>query len=229
MLPEITLNLPDSAIVGQPVLIQWHASNATLVDVDYLGSVGLNGKSEITFESTGLRIVSATAYNIAGDVTVQDTVVIYEPPIDEVEPITITCNAVVAANHYSIPQVRDAAEVDIQIPGYYRVIAEVDFNSGDNQKNESFFILVEDPAGSLRSPLDPNAGLYKVVPDDPGPAHLAYKDAGTFYLSKGMNTIELHHYAEIADEYPDFAVEAPITGAESVRIFSFTFEFVPLL
>jgi len=111
----------------------------------------------------------------------------------------------------------DVVDVNIQIPGYYRIIPKVLYNSGDEQKNESFYLTVLSPSGTISTPVDSNAGPYKVVPDDPGPPHAAWRDAGLFYLPGGVNTIKMHHYALIADQYPQF-LNGPISGPESVEI-----------
>lgn len=231
LLPTITIEVSDSMEVGQPVPIEWHAWNATVVDVDYLGQVGLNGKAEISFDSPGMRIITATAYNLIGQTTDQDTTIIYtieepaSPPT--VDPIQVACDAVVGAHHHSLPQViEEAAQVTIDVAGYYRVVAEVDYNSGDEQKNESFFIRIKNSEGSLQSPTDANAGSVKIVTDDPGPAHTSQRDAGTFYFSQGSHHFQVHHYATIAEQYPQFAINPPITGAESVRVVSFRLEYV---
>ena len=227
LLPTIKIEVSDSVERGQPVLIEWHAWNATVVDVDYIGPVGLNGKAEISFESSGMRIITATAYNLAGQTTAQDTAIIYEPPMPFVPPIQVACGAVVAAHHACVPQVvENAAEVMIDVAGMYRVIAEVDYNSGDEQQNESFFIIIQNVDGAFQLPSDPNAGPYKVVTDDPGPAHIAQRDAGIFYFSEGNNQFQVHHYASIAEQYSQFAVNPPIKGAESVRVVSFRLEYM---
>lgn len=232
-LPVITLTVSDSAAAGRPVEVEWHAGNADQVDIDYLGQVGLNGKNEITFDTPGTRVISATAYNIAGETTVQDTVIIYEmttdpddPPV--VEPIEVDCKVKVCAYHQSIPKVvENAAEATIQVSGNYRVLAQVNFDSGDEQKNESFFILLHNTAGERIWPNDPNAGPYKVVPDEPGEAHIAWKDAGEFYLPAGKHTFEIHHYGTIVDQYPEFVIDGPIKEAESVEILGFKIEYLP--
>jgi len=226
--PQVTLSVSDSAAVGEPVLIEWHALFATHVDIDYLGQVGLNGKSEISFDSPGLRIISATAYNEPQTTTVKDTVIIFEKEETvQVDPITVVCNKTIAANHYQLPRVIEkAAEVTIEKAGFYKILAEVFYNSGDEQLNESFFVGVKNAQAIQQWPTDPNAGVYKVVPDDPGPAHVTFREAGTFSLSAGTNVIQLHHYVTIANQYPDFIVNGPIIRAESVTIKSFRLEFI---
>ncbi len=99
--------------------------------------------------------------------------------------------------------------VTIQRAGYYEISTLVGYNSGNNQLNESFYLLVRSPDGTLRYPRNANlqAGdaAYFVVEDDSLPgSHLNLRTAGIFYFEKGENTIELHHYAEIAADYPEF-------------------------
>lgn len=217
-LPEISLQVTDSAEVDENIQIEWNSTNAQRVYIDYLGNVGLNGKSEIHFDTPGKHIITATAYNLFGQKSVQKTVKIYS----RIDSIHITCDRVIGAFHPTIKQIeKDAAKVFINQPGQYKVFAEVDYNSGDIQRNESFYLAIRNSDMTIRWPLDPNVGQYKVVADDPGPAHIAHREVGIFYFSSGMNTFELYHYATISQQYPQFVVGPQITGAESVRILSF--------
>ena len=103
----------------------------------------------------------------------------------------------------------------------------MDYNSGDNQKNESFFIGLKNAHGTQQWPVDPNAGKYKVVPDDPGDAHVIFRETGIFHFSAGTNQIQIHHYAAIAESYPQFVMGGSLGSAESVTIKSFRLEFDP--
>lgn len=232
-LPVITLTVSDSAAVGKPVVIEWRSGNATRVDIDYLGQIGLNGKSEISFDSPGVRVISATAYNSAGQVSVSDTVAIYEiaPEPEEplvVDPIEVGCKVKVCAYHQSLPKVvENAAVMTVKVAGKYRVQAKANFDSGDDQKNESFFILLRDSAGDLLWPSDPNAGPYKVVLDEPGAAHIAWTEAGLFDLPAGKCTFEIHHFGTISPQYPELVIGGPIKEAESVEILGFRIEYIP--
>ncbi len=123
---------------------------------------------------------------------------------------------------------RVIGEVDIQVPGHYRIIANTFYNSGDEQHNESYYMLVFAPDGSVVTPVDSNAGPYKVVPDDPGPKHGAKRDAGLFYLERGVNRIEVHHYFKIYKEYPQF-VNIAMGGSESVRIDDVRIKYEPIV
>lgn len=227
-LPGLWLAVVDSVEVGKPALIEWHSQNADRVDVDFVQNPGLNGKAEIIFSSAGERVISATAYNGAGQTTVYDTLIVVESSItQQVLPIYVSSMATVAAIHPTIPQVVDnAGQTTIQRAGFYRVSAVVWYNSGDLQKNESFFILLHDEAGGVIYPQDANAGNYKVVQDEPGDVHVSERDAGTFYLTPGNITISLHHYYSIASQYPQFIVDGPIDGPESVHVISFKLEFI---
>ncbi|MBN1349220.1 hypothetical protein JXJ21_07415 [candidate division KSB1 bacterium] len=221
LLPKIVLEVTEKVLVDEPVEIAWQAENASFVDIDFIGQQGTSGKTEITFHTPGIRIITATAHNLAGQSTARDTVIVVES-IESDDPIYVPCKKAVAANHKSIPLVDEqAAVVEIQHTGYYRVIADADFNTGDAQQNESFFIVIQNADGTIRHASDPNAGMYKVIADEPGPAHVSKRDAGTFYFSRGINVIQLHHYAEIARQYPRFAVNPPITGVESVKVLAF--------
>ena len=227
-LPIVALAMVDSVQVGLPFSVEWQSQNANQVDVDYVQNPGLNGKAEIIFQSAGRRIISATAYNQEGLVTVVDTVeVVSVPPsLPQVNPIMITANAKVGAIHPQLSQViNNIGPATVTQEGYYRVSATVWYNSGDDQKNESFFIVISDEFNRKIYPKDPNAGSYKVVPDDPGAPHTAVRDAGLFYLGRGQVAIDLHHYYTISKQYPQFIVDGPINDAESVEVISFKLEY----
>ncbi len=227
-LPIIILATTDSVQIGMPAMIEWHSQNAYRVDVDYIQNPGLNGKAEIVFHSEGQRIITATAYNQAGQITIADTLYVVAIPLQQpqVAPLIVTANAKVGAIDPRLPQViYDIGPAEIKQEGYYRITATVWYNSGDDQKNESFFIVIADEFNRKIYPQNSNAGIYTVVPDDPGSPHVANRDAGLFYLSPGPVTIELHHYYTISDQYSQFIVEGPIKGAESVEVISFKLEY----
>jgi len=121
-----------------------------------------------------------------------------------------------------------AAKVYIQHSGYYRVFPQVWLDSGNEQRNESYFLTIHKD-GEVYYPLDPNAGQYRVVPDDTvkyTEFDLYFEtDAGLWYLEEGMNEIWLHHYAKIADDYPEFINYYPdgrgIHGSESIYIWEY--------
>lgn len=112
---------------------------------------------------------------------------------------------------------RTVQAVVLDSPGYYRVDARVWYNSGDLQKNESFYLLVRRPDGRYEYPQDPNAGPYRVVEDVPGPPRHIWRDAGLFFFSRGKNVIEMFHYVTIARRYPQFQ-NGPFGDAESVYL-----------
>ncbi|MBC8184735.1 PEGA domain-containing protein [candidate division KSB1 bacterium] len=226
-LPIIFLAVVDSAEVGQPAQIEWHSQNADRVDVDYVQMPGLNGKTEVVFQSEGLREITATAYNQAGQVSVTKPIQVVNTEIQpQVVPIFITSAAKVAASHTDIPQVEtNAGQAEVVQGGWYDVSANVWYDSGDSQENESFFIVLKDNNGNNYYPQDGNAGLYKVVPDDPGAPHVTERNAGLFYLNPGLVTVELHHYATISQDYPQFINDGDFTGAESVHVTGFMLEY----
>ncbi len=226
--PIIFLSVVDSVEVGKPAQIEWHSQNTDRVDVDYVQLAGLNGKAEVIFYSEGRREITATAYNQAGQVTAFETIEVVSSTIQkQVSPIYISSMAMVAAFHNSCPQVvENAGQAEIVHEGFYQVTAKVWYNSADYQKNESFFIAMKDENGNFYYPQEPNAGFYKVVPDDPGAPHVKERDAGLFYLRTGAITIELHHYYTISQMYPQFIVDGPIDSAESVQVLSFQLEFI---
>ena len=108
-------------------------------------------------------------------------------------------------------------EFNVTVPGYYRILPRVLYNSGDEQRNESFFITVDGEDTSDRTPVDPNIGPYRIVYDDPGPRHIAWRDCGLFYFNSGKNTVKMHHVSTIMNEYP-LVLSGPINGPESVKI-----------
>ncbi|OQX82510.1 hypothetical protein B6D60_12105 [candidate division KSB1 bacterium 4484_87] len=227
-LPIVWLAIVDSVEVGQPALVEWHSQNASRVDVDYVQNPGLNGRAEVVFSSAGRRIISATAYNSAGQITVSDTIEVVETNIyQQILPIYVSSLSTVAAIHPTVPQVvENAGQTIIAKAGYYRITAAVWYNSGDLQKNESFFIILHDENGNNIFPEDANAGIYKIVQDDPGPAHVSERPAGLFYLNEGKITISLHHFYAIAQQFPQFVIDGPINGPESVHVVSFKLEYL---
>lgn len=226
-LPVLSLLVVDSVEVNQPALIEWHSWYATSVDVDYVQNPGLNGKAEVIFQTHGEKIISATAYNDIGQVTVSDTLIVANNQITSVQPILIPSDTVVCAIHPTIPQIcENAGEATIKVSGNYRLTAVVWYDSGDYQKNESFFITIISENGFEHTPMDPNAGSYKIVPDKQGPPDVIERDAGLFNLEDGKINIKLYHYYTIADHYPQFIVDGSITGAESVRIIYFKMEYI---
>jgi len=225
--PIVFLAVVDSVEVGKPALIEWHSQNSDRVDVDYVQAPGLNGKAEVIFYSEGTREITATAYNQAGQATVtQQIEVVFSSIQQQVLPIYISSQSTVGAIHHSLPQVvKNAGHGVIVQGGYYQVNANAWYNSGDYQKNESFFIVIKDENGNYIYPQDRNAGLYKVVKDDAGAPHVKKRNAGLFYLNTGNFTIELHHYYTISNLYPQFIVGNSITGAESIQVISFELKY----
>ncbi len=228
VLPLIFLSVTDSVEIGQPAQIEWHSQKADRVEIDFVPSPSLNGKSEVIFYSLGSREITATAYNQAGQVSVIEIINVVDVTVDpQVAPIFIPSMAKVAAYHDRDKQVvLNAGQGEISQAGWYQVSASVWYNSGDDQTNESFYIVIKTAEGNYRYPRDANAGLYKVVPDDPGAPHVKEREAGLFYLHSGSFTIELHHYVTIAQDYPQFINGGEIAGPESVQVISFMLNYV---
>ncbi len=226
-LPILFLAVADSAEVGKPAQIEWHSQNADRVDVDYVTMPGLNGKTEIVFQSEGIREITATAYNRQGQVSVTKSIEVVAQEIQpQVVPIFISSNTTVAVSHPDIPQVEtNVGQAEVVQEGWYDVSANVWYDSGDSQKNESFFIVLKDDNGNFYYPQDSNAGLFKVVPDDPGTPHVKERNTGLFYLNPGMVTVELHHYATISQDYPEFINDGAFIGPESLHVISFILEY----
>jgi len=118
-----------------------------------------------------------------------------------------------------------AGHVTILFEGYYRFIPHIWIDSGNEQRNESFYLELRQGA-DVSLPLDPNAGPYKIVADDTvlyAQKNLFVdRDAGLFYLKPGVHEIWMLHYVRVADQYPQFINHYPdgsgISGAESLYI-----------
>jgi len=111
----------------------------------------------------------------------------------------------------------DVTTVTLTDSGYYRIHIKILYNSGDEQTNETFFMTVLSPDGTTITPMDSNVGPYKVVFDDPGPRHTAWRDAGLFHFPPGDNTLQMHHVAAIMEQYPEL-LNGPIGESESVKV-----------
>ncbi len=227
LLPVIMLSVTPQVDINALATITWFSQNADYVVVDYLGRVAESGTGTTSFATAGIRLITATAFNNRGYASATDTVEVVsqtvDPPItDIIVPAQVTVRADKGAAGYSALGV---ATVQIRKAGFYRIFSEVWFNSGDDQKNESFYLLARHSNGTQSSPRDSNAGVYLVVADEPGTPHTSTRDSGTFYLEAGSNTIDVHHYAKIAAVYPQF-LNGPITGPESVSVLGFKLVYV---
>ena len=112
-------------------------------------------------------------------------------------------------------------DVDIADSGYYRIFPKIRYNVA--QTNESFYLTIlmpTDPQSGTRPisyPTDTNAGIYRVVENFPGDT-LIFQNAGLFFFDQGINSVVMHHYAAIADSFPQF-INDPFTGGpESVHM-----------
>ncbi|MFQ5752902.1 MAG: hypothetical protein ACE5HI_12990, partial [bacterium] len=226
ILPVIMLSTTKLVQVNAPATIFWQSQNADYVVVDYVSSANLQGKVEISFSTPGIRIVTATAFNQAGYTSSTDTIEVVEPAVVSVDDIIVSAQSSVRADKGESGYVdMNAASFEIEISGKYRIFAEVWYNSGDSQLNESFYLEIRDESNKTIFPQDANAGIHYVVPDEPGEPHTASRTSGVFKLSAGMHFIDMYHYAKIAGIYPQF-VNATIDGPESVYIVGFKIVYV---
>ncbi|MFQ5865122.1 MAG: PEGA domain-containing protein [bacterium] len=223
ILPVIVLSATRVATVDSIATISWYSQNADYLIVDYVDNADLQGSVEITFSTPGIRIVTATAFNQAGYASATDTIEVVAPAVNWVDDIIVPAKVSVRADKDCVDN--NAATIRVQTPGKYQVFAEVWYNSGDAQLNESFYLLVRDEFGQEHGPQNPNAGIYKVVPDDPGEPHTVSQESGIFSLSAGTHVIEVIHYATISDIYPQF-LNGPIDGPESVKLLGFRLVFI---
>jgi len=145
--------------------------------------------------------------------------------LDAAAPIEVVAQSHVRADKAEADMVdAAAATVAIDAPGKYRLSALVDY-SGEDQRNESFYLNLRDGAGSTAQQLNANAGAEKVVADGPYLQGSAWRDCGVFELSTGSYVIDVCHYAKIAALYPQF-LHGPIAGPESVHISAFRMELI---
>lgn len=224
--PVVFLSVTHKVTVNTPATIAWHSQNADYIVVDYVENPDFQGNAEVVFSTPGIRIVTATAFNAAGFVSVADTLEVIEPIIEPVDDIILVEHSEVRADKGDEGmQDLNAATFEITTAGTYKVLTEVWYNSGDDQLNESFYLEIRDSAGDIKLPTDPNAGFHKVVPDDPGAPHTATRESGTFKLSAGTFSLDVYHYAKIANFYPQF-INGSIDGPESVKILGFKLVYV---
>jgi len=220
-LPVVMLSTTRLVTVDKPATITWHVQNADFVTVDYVENPDLQGSVDRTFSTPGIRIVTATAFNQAGYTTANDTIEVVESAVTCVDDILLPASVVVRADKgesglYDL----DAASFVVEAAGDYQLYAEVWYNSGDSQLNESYFIRLRNESDVTLFPQDPNAGFDKVVPDDPGEPHTLSQRSGLFKLTEGGYKIDVIHYAKISDAYPEF-LNDEIDGPESVKILGF--------
>lgn len=219
--PVIMLSTTRLVEVNSPANITWISQNADYVVVDFVPNAQQQGSENVTFSSPGIRMVTATAYNQAGYTSATDTIEVAESQVAAVDDIIISAKSSVRADRGESGYVdANAATFEIETPGKYRVYAKVWYNSGDSQLNESFYLEIRDAFSNVKSPRNPNAGRFKVVPDDPGVPHTKLRRSGDFQLSAGSHAIDVYHYAKIANTHPMF-LNGQIDGPESVKILGF--------
>ncbi len=219
--PVLMLSTTRLVTIGNPATISWQSQNADYVVVDYVNNAAPVGSVETIFTSAGVRIITATAFNQAGYVSATDTIEVVTPKVFSVDDILLSAQVTVRADKGAAGEVAaNVATFDVETAGRYRVFAEVWYNSGDSQRNESYYLDISDASGTLLLPRDGNAGNNRVVPDDPGDPHTLTRDSGVFKLEAGSHSLNVYHYARIAQMYPQF-LNGPIDGPESVKILGF--------
>ncbi len=220
--PVVMLATTRLVTVGTPATITWQSQNADFLVIDHISSPASEGSEQITFSTPGIRIITATAFNQSGWRTATDTIEVVQlvvtPPVDD---ILVLADVSIRADRGPQGMVERAAGLfQIQTAGKYKVMAEVWYNSGDTQRNESYYLEFESTTNSSILPKNPNAGLQRVVPDDPGDPHTVSRNSGVFGLKQGAHLINVYHYGVISDSYPEF-LNGPLAGAESVKILGF--------
>ncbi len=221
ILPVLILSTTSTVTVDSLAAITWHSQNADYIVVDYVGDADLSGNIELSFSTPGTRIVTATAFNQAGYVSAQDTIEVVIPEIVSVDDIILSANSNLRADKGESGYTdMNAATFKVERAGKYQIIAEVWYNSGDSQMNESYYLEIRNEAGNTYFPHNSNAGIHKIIADEPGEPHTASKQSGIFKLSVGAYFIDAFHYVKIAHIYPQY-LNGPIDGAESVKILGF--------
>lgn len=219
--PVVMISTTRRVTVNTPATISWVSQNADYLVVDYVTNPQGEGSKDIIFTTPGIRIVRATAFNLAGYASASDTIEVVEPSVVTVEDILIMAESGVRADKGAAGmEQQSAASFQVQTGGRYRVMAEVWYNSGDNQRNESYYLQLRDGSGNVKLPKNPNAGVNKVVEDDAGDPHTVSQESGDFKLAAGTHSIDLYHYAKTSAQYPQF-LNGPIDGPESVKILGF--------
>ncbi|MFQ5652049.1 MAG: PEGA domain-containing protein [bacterium] len=219
--PIVMISTTHRVTVNTPATISWQSQNADFLVVDYVDHAELSGSVEVTFSTPGIRIVTATAFNPAGYVSAADTIEVVEPEVNTVDDILVAANSSVRADKgESGMEDLKAGTFEVETAGTYLVLAEVWYNSGDSQLNESYYLDITNGADDIFLPHDPNAGDYKVVPDEPGDPHTSTRESGIYQLDTGKHFINVYHYAKIADQYPQF-INGEIDGPESVKLLGF--------
>lgn len=219
--PVIFLAVTGLVTVNTPANITWHAQNADYVVIDYVDNPELQGSATKVFSTPGFHLVTATAFNQFGYATTTDTIEVVESVVDPVADIIVIRESGVRADKGDSGMINlNAGSFEVVTPGTYKVIAEVWYDSGDEQRNESFYLQIRSNGGQVKLPTEPNAGFYKVVADDPGTPHTASRESGAFELGSRIYNIDLFHYAKIANTYPQF-LNGDVIGAESVKILGF--------
>jgi hypothetical protein len=226
VLPIVMLAATRKVSVNGTATISWFSLNADYIVVDFVDNPALYGQAQTSFSTAGIRVVTATAYNADGYTTAKDTIEVVEPEVTPIDDIVVGADVTVRADQgASGYESLDAATVTIVQSGYYRVLVETWYNSGDSQRNESFYLQLRGTDHHAILPNDPNAGDQKVVPDDPGEPHTATRDGGRFYLEAGTKHIDVYHYAKISGQYTRF-LDGAIDGPESVKIKGFKLVFI---
>ncbi len=224
--PIMMLSASRKVTVNEVATISWQSQNADYIVVDYVTNPDRSSTQEVTFSTPGFRIVTATAFNQSGYTSASDTIEVVIPQVESVDDILVAANVVVRADQGEAGYISmNAASFEIKTAGKYKISAEVWYDSGDSQRNESYYIDVTGSFGASVLPQDSNAGVYKVIEDEAGTPHTSSKASGIFNLAEGTQSINVTHYAKIAGIYSGF-LNGEITGPESVKILGFKVSYV---
>jgi len=126
-------------------------------------------------------------------------------------------------HHICLREELDVVEIDIPEAGDYKVLSDIHLDSIDEQLDESFYLTFTTSDGnSTVTPNDPNAGQYYVVEDVAGQEYNLGVYSGVYTFPVGKVSLNLHHYGNIWDDYPEFINDVDKDGPESVTVNSVT-------
>jgi len=219
IIPNLNVKInKDSINLGETFILEWYSDASKIVIDNGIGERNAPNGQEI-LSINDINRVGWNTYNITGfsetghSNNQSDSVYVKPTPNDQVFEFI---------NNISIKEdesILNALTFNISQKGKYKVLFEVWYNSGDSQKNESFYINVSD-----QFPIDPNAGIYKVIQDMPGKYVGMSRDCGTFLFDVGQYNLNIYHYSLISQIYPQY-LNGKI-DVDSVKITAITIVYI---
>lgn len=149
-----------------------------------------------------------------------------DPNCDEIANLWVESNAAVMVNNNENTRTKDAGIIEITQAGHYKISVKSTYNSGDLQKNESYYLTFVSGEGESVAPLNPNAGTFLVIPDTSGFTGKIWRPAGLYWFERGQYHVTMNHYYKIAADFPEFLIDNFDTP-ESVRVDSLHVVYTP--